>query len=74
MPASGIAGVDTSLTLIAAWESACAGKDKFPSENAALAFLKEMHRGKIRRIRTSDWNELNAYSCRFCSNWHIGHP
>jgi len=59
-----------------AWQQACAGKDGFPSENSAIAFRDHMHRGGFRRkemMRRIEWESLEAYRCRFCMQFHLGH-
>jgi hypothetical protein len=66
----------------ACWERSCAGKEKFPSMNAAEAFAKAMHEGKLqlrKDVPRGDWGLLNAYGpCEFCSTpekpqFHLGH-
>lgn len=56
------------------YESACLGKEKFPSEGAAEGFLREARRPVRRNIapilHDVDW--LSAYECPFCGSWHVG--
>lgn len=60
-----------------AFEKACAGKDHFPSKEAAEAYLRAMVTGRVghpRDNRRTDWAKLEAYRCTFCGNFHVGHP
>jgi len=59
----------------AAFERACAGKDRYESESAADAALGFLKRGTIRHPRSGGrWDTLNSYQCAFCEKWHHGHP
>ena len=64
-----------SQTEYDAWLRACAGKDKFPSEEAAEAYKKEMSHGnlidKITRPK-GFWKALVVYPCKFCDGFHLG--
>jgi hypothetical protein len=46
----------------------CGAKDRFPSEEAALAAIRRLRRA----TGTHDW--LTPYRCRFCGGFHFGHP
>lgn len=66
--------IDTSTELHGIWESECLGKVKYPSR-AAAEFVKRYNRrtfGSRSRAAAMD-DGLEAYHCRFCGNWHLGH-
>jgi hypothetical protein len=49
------------------FESACAGKEKFPNREAAYS-------AQIYRQRKGVRNEgMKAYRCAYCGSWHLGH-
>ncbi len=53
----------------AGFDKACAGKEQYTSESAAMAALKAFRKeGVLRKGGT-----LSAYPCNFCSHWHLGH-
>lgn len=63
-----------------AFERSCAGKQRFPSSNAAETFARFMKQGHIRHTRTerqAEWDELFPYRCMFSKkdeeHWHLGH-
>lgn len=43
----------------------CGGKIKHPSRRVALSHA--------RRLADLDQRQVNAYKCRVCHGWHIGH-
>lgn len=58
------------------FESACAGKQPFPTLEAAEQYLAILHSKKIRHGRfhnLRDPLQLDAYPCDFCGEFHIGH-
>lgn len=70
-----------SLAQKAAFERSCAGKQRFPSQNAAEAFARFMKQGHVRHSkseRRAEWDELFPYRCLFSKqddeHWHLGHP
>jgi hypothetical protein len=47
----------------------CSGKWRFPSAHRAWKIVKR----KNRRKRMTDEMPLQAYRCRFCGHYHVGH-
>jgi len=43
----------------------CTGKKAYAKKNRALRAIFESRKSGL------DW--MNAYKCRFCGKWHIGH-
>lgn len=65
------------------WERSCAGKDPYPSLEAALAHARLLYRGRLRSKRDpvprQEWAKMAPYKCLFCEpgkapHWHLGHP
>jgi len=55
------------------YERSCAGKDKYPSESAALASQKIFHQGHLYHPTDHrDWEHMHPYPCKFCQQWHLG--
>jgi hypothetical protein len=50
-------------------EAGCLGKVPYPSEAGARAALKLYQ--QTGTMRTGDG--VDAYRCRFCTGWHLGH-
>jgi hypothetical protein len=51
------------------------GKDAYPSEDSAYAARTLLKRGDICHPRNAGrWDTLNAYPCRECEQFHLGHP
>ena len=51
------------------FQRSCLGKRPYLSQEEALAVKKEIRKsGKSRRF-----TGLDAYKCRWCAYWHIGH-
>lgn len=44
--------------------SSCRGKK---------AYTKPLVKTKIRELKTNGHADLEAYRCRYCSQWHVGH-
>lgn len=44
---------------------ACEGKQRHPNETKAIAHATSLRRKGVR---------VMAYSCNFCTGWHVGHP
>lgn len=71
--------VESFMCSLAGWEAyerACAGKDPFPSKNAAETFAKLMHQGRLTKthhMTPQEWASLEPYKCGFCEAWHLGH-
>lgn len=67
-----IGAIPASATAL--FEKGCAGKDRYPSENAANAALALMKRGLTgRKHGDGRWDALHSYECIFCGEWHHGH-
>jgi hypothetical protein len=47
---------------------ACGDKARYPDETVATAALISFKR----RVPDRGW--MHAYHCRWCGQWHIGHP
>lgn len=62
--------IPDSLASQRVFESSCAGKEKYPSEEAANAAIKACRdMGLIHNA-----SHLAPYPCNFCApNWHFGH-
>jgi hypothetical protein len=59
---------------LAAFQKGCAGKDRYPSQNAADAALRLMKQGAFgRKHGDGRWDDLRSYECRFCGEFHHGH-
>jgi hypothetical protein len=54
------------------WESGCAGKAMYPSQQAA-EFVKLWARHTLGRNFDPDHETHGAYECQFCGLWHLGH-
>ena len=48
----------------------CLGKRHFPNETAAKKSVKAIRKGG----RSARFADIEAYQCRFCLQWHLGHP
>jgi hypothetical protein len=49
------------------FDSACAGKEKFPNKDAAYS-------AQLYRQRQGVGHEgMHAYRCAYCGSWHLGH-
>lgn len=59
-----------SLALREQWERMCSGKEKFPSEAAAMAAIRLLRiEGRARK-----GHQLTPYLCKFGDpHWHFGH-
>ena len=54
--------------------AACAGKEKYPTEQAALTVCGLFKRGKLgHRMQRMDADQLDAYRCDYCDHFHLGH-
>lgn len=55
----------------------CAGKDSFPSQHTADAYILMRRRNTLCKgggRRDPEWDGIEAYGpCRFCLNFHVGH-
>ncbi len=47
------------------WKSQCGGKQKHQSQGKAEA--------ASRSLEQRFGEKVNAYFCRYCKNWHVGH-
>jgi hypothetical protein len=59
------------------FESSCAGKECFSSEESAVIVERMMKQGKIRKVLNERYNPMRAYRCPFSEpgkpHWHLGH-
>ena len=58
------------------WEVSHAGKVGYPTQNAAEAHAELEHHGifaERKDFPRSRWELLEAYKCRWCPDWHLGH-
>jgi hypothetical protein len=49
------------------FDSACAGKEKFPNKDAAYSAQSYRRREGVRV------EGMSAYRCAYCGSWHLGH-
>ena len=61
------------------YEKSCAGKEGYPSAESAQAHADLMFKGRLRLKRDpmprQDWKNMTPYGpCRFCHQFHLGHP
>jgi hypothetical protein len=60
------------------YDSGCAGKQHWPSEDAAEQSLQLFRTRRVRHFKqgrqaTRDFAEMVPYHCEFCDGWHVGH-
>ena len=57
------------------YESACAGKLKYPTERAAEQVSQMYRQNRVKHHRSLDgeWGSLVAYFCVHCGSYHLGH-
>lgn len=59
------------------FEASCAGKDRYPTEQAAeqVARMYRARRIKHHTPKVSEelFHELETYWCNFCNSYHRGH-
>jgi hypothetical protein len=56
------------------FDSACLGKQKFPTEESVSAVIVLIRRGRMGVRKRSDHVDLlQPYYCDFCGQYHMGH-
>lgn len=56
---------------------ACTGKVRHDSQATAMSHVRDLRRadalsfGESKSMRK--FHHMNAYPCRFCGGWHVGH-
>ena len=67
LPETPPAGTGKKQPLDELYQAACAGKEKYPSKQAAGMAQVSREQSGVRG------EGMTAYCCRFCGSWHLGH-
>lgn len=57
------------------YQSACAGKQGYPTETSAETVRQMFASNRVRHCRApgTGWQELEVYQCPVCGKFHLGH-